>query len=130
MRTPDDASSSVQVQETIMNMTSKRIFAGTLMAAITALAAGALPMTGSEAEAQPKPCPAKTDRLGGYERYHVWCKGTYVKVLVECQKGPGHSSSYYRWGYNKAECHLGREGHITDRDAYTCSKPSGGICKG
>lgn len=113
-----------------MNAT-KRIFAPTIMAvAIVALTAGGVLMTGSVADAKPKPCSAKFDRLGGYERYHAWCKGIYVKVLVECQRGPGHSSSYYRWGYNKAECHLGREGYIVDQDVYTCPRPSAGICKG
>jgi hypothetical protein len=113
----------------IMNTAIGSRKAALVAAAIAALTAGVF-KTEKAAEANPKPCPAKFDRLGGYERYHAWCKDTYVKVLVECQKGPGHSSSYYRWGYNKAECHLGREGHITDRDVYTCSRPSGGVCKG
>jgi hypothetical protein len=103
--------------------------AAIVAAAMAALTAGSLLATGSEAAAA-QACRAKLDSLGGYQRIHAWCQGTYVKVLVECRKGTAHASSYYRWGYNKAECHVGREGGIVSRDVYTCSRPSGSLCRG
>jgi hypothetical protein len=99
-------------------------------AALTTLTTGSFLTISSEADAAPRPCRAKLDSLGGYQRIHAWCQNTYVKVLVECRKGTAHSSSRYRWGYNKAECHVGREGGVVARDVYTCSRPSGGVCKG
>lgn len=110
--------------------TTTRVKHVAMAAALAAFTAGGLLASGSEVDAAPRPCRAKLDSLGGYQRIHAWCQGTYVKVLVECRKGPAHSSSYYRWGYNKAECHVGREGGIVARDVYICSRPSGGVCKG
>jgi hypothetical protein len=94
-------------------------------AAMAALAAASLLAAGRGAAAEP-PCRTKIDSLGGYDRFHAWCPGRCVKVQVDCAENTHHVSSYWRYGYNKAECHLRREGGIVRKDVDTCPKPPGG----
>lgn len=102
-------------------MDARAALAATAMAALTA---GSMLAMGREAVAQP--CRTRLDSLGGYQRIHAWCSGRCVKVQVQCRKGALHTSSDFRWGYNKAECHVGRDGGIVARDVDTCRKPAGG----
>lgn len=100
-------------------ITTRHARAAMVAIAMAALSAGGWLATGNEAAAAPR-CPTKFDKLGGYHRFHAWCGNTYVKVSVACRIGTVHTSSYYRWGYNKAQCHMDSEGGIVSKKYHTC----------
>ncbi|WP_119275237.1 hypothetical protein [Taklimakanibacter deserti] len=98
--------------------TTTRAKRAAMAASLAMLTAGGVLAMGNEPAAAA--CPHKFDRLGGYHRVHFWCANTYVKVSVACRIGTVHTSSYYRWGYNKAQCHEGSEGIIVSKRYHTC----------
>jgi hypothetical protein len=99
--------------------TTIRLTPVAMAAAMAVLTAGGFLVTANE-PATAASCPNKFDRKGGYQRFHAWCANTYVKVSVQCRIGTVHTSSYYRWGYNKAQCHEASEGNIVAKNIHTC----------